>query len=124
MTDPSDYFAAKEAWEREHPGEVYTTAMHYSSGPHARVLTDYWTQFDEAAPLACAACGWEGATKDGSMELFDELFDVSCPKCDQMLLVVSYPTLEQTRAAAAAGNPAAEEERRRMEGTPPPEPAE
>ena len=63
MTDPRDYVAAKEAWEREHPGEVYTTAMHHSSGPRPRVLTDYWTQFDEAAPLACAACGWEGASE-------------------------------------------------------------
>ena len=52
LTDPRDYFAAKEAWEREHPGEVYTTAMHHSSGARPRVLTDYWTQFDEAAPLA------------------------------------------------------------------------
>jgi hypothetical protein len=32
------------------------------------------------------------------------LFDVSCPKCSKMLLVVPFPTGEQVREAAAAGN--------------------
>lgn len=110
-----DYFEAKRRWEREHPGEVYTTAMHHRAGPAARVLQNYWTQFDESAPLECPSCGWKGATGDGSMQLHDELFDVSCRSCGQMLLIVSYPTVEQTRDAAAAGNVAAQAELRRIE---------
>jgi len=41
------------------------------------------------------------------MEPYDALYDVHCPGCGRMVLVVSYPTPEQTRRAAAAGNPRA-----------------
>src|SRR2546421_445844 len=98
--DTSGYLAAKEAWEREHPGEVYTTQMHYTGGPSARVVTDVWERYDEDARLACFSCDWEGAVRDGSKGFYAELFDVSCPECDQMLLIVNHPTIEQTRAAA------------------------
>ena len=42
--------------------------------------------------------------KDAVSEEYKDLFDVSCPKCSKMLLVVPYPTIQQTREAAAAGN--------------------
>ena len=100
----SDFFTAKQAWEREHPGEVYTTARHYSRGPTARVLTDYWEQYVEESRLSCPACGWQGDNGEAVKELHEELFDLSCPRCEKMLLIVSYPTLEQTREAAERGN--------------------
>ena len=105
-----DYFAAKAAWEKDHPGELYSTARHYRSGASARVLADYWTHYSESAPLKCEACGWEGLIRDGDIEPYTESFDVSCPKCERMLLVVPYPTVEETRAAALAGNVVAQRE--------------
>ncbi len=68
----------------------------------------FW-DYDRDATLTCPGCGWSGSGA-GNEEYFDELLDVSCPQCDRMLLIVSFPTAEETRAAAAAGNPRAEAE--------------
>jgi hypothetical protein len=89
-------------------GELVSTTARYGSGPSARLLGYYG--YDPATPLECPACGWSGAGKDASQEMHQELFDVSCPRCDQMLLVVSFPTIEETRQAAAAGHPGAIDE--------------
>lgn len=115
MEDRGDYLEAKRRYEREHPGEIYTTAMHHRPGPAARVLTDYWEQYDEEVPLPCPSCGWSGRTGDADISLHDELFDVCCPRCERMLLIVNYPTLEQTRAAAQNGNEAARRDLVRLE---------
>ena len=61
----------------------------------------YWA-YDRDAPLACG-CGWSGAGADNE-EHSRELLDVRCPACGTILLIVPYPTIEETRAAAAAGN--------------------
>ena len=103
-----------EEWEREHPGEIASTAAVYSTGPHARIAASYW-DYDDQAELTCPACGWRGRAKDADREHFSELFDVSCPACDQMLLIVSYPTLEETREAAERGNEDAQRELGRIE---------
>lgn len=51
-------------------------------------------------------CGTRFRVGDG-MEPYDCLYDVHCPGCERMVLVVAYPTPGQTRRAAAAGNPKA-----------------
>jgi hypothetical protein len=51
-------------------------------------------------------CGWSGTVFDG-FEPYGELYDVRCEECNRMLLIVSYPTVEETKEAAAAGNPRA-----------------
>jgi len=61
--------------------------------------------YDADAELTCPACSWRGTI--GPDEYFEELFDVRCPACEQMLLIVAYPTHDETRVAAAAGNPKA-----------------
>lgn len=59
-------------------------------------------------------CSWSGPP--GPYEdYFHELLDVTCPRCDTMLLIVPYPTDAETRAAAAAGNEEAIAELRRIE---------
>lgn len=63
---------------------------------------NYW-DYDREQAIACSRCGWTG-TGGGHEELFDELLDVCCPKCELMLLIVAFPTGDETRAAAAAGN--------------------
>ena len=40
---------------------------------------------------------------------------MTCPDCDSMLLIVPFPTYEQTRAAAADGNEEAIAELQRIE---------
>ena len=67
-----------------------SSAEDYSGGPAAKVILSH--QYDEDATLECPACEWTGPARDGDMDLFDELFDVSCPSCDKMLLVVNYAT--------------------------------
>lgn len=65
---------------------LYSSAEHYSSGPVAKLILSH--QYDEDGPLECPACDWSGPAKDGDVNLFDHLFDVCCPRCDQMLLIV------------------------------------
>ncbi len=107
--------AYERALELEKDGETETDAWlllsMLNSEPaqtHGARYVAYW-EYDPDAPLTCPDCGWSGSGA-GSQELFEELFDVSCPQCDSMLLIVPYPTAAETRAAAAAGNPKAQAE--------------
>lgn len=52
----------------------------------------------------CPDCGWSGKMDEMSNELFNEVMDFSCPSCDKMILIVSYPTLDEIEEAAASGN--------------------
>lgn len=54
--------------------------------------------------FACPDCGWSGGYKELALEMHRDLTDGSCPHCDKMLIIVSYPTSEEIREAAAAGN--------------------
>jgi hypothetical protein len=57
----------------------------------------------------CWKCQWRGAAREGSREDYEELFDISCPRCDTTLLIVStVVTKEEVEEAAAAGHPAAQ----------------
>jgi len=84
------------------PEKPETTASRYGPRPAARLVSYY--EFDPEAGVTCGACGWKGRAGDGSREYHQELFDTSCPRCDRMLLIISYPTDYEVRAAAAAGN--------------------
>jgi hypothetical protein len=72
--------------------------------PH---IGQYYTEYRKEDPSSCPECGWTGVVRDLAMEMHNELFDLSCPRCDKMLLIVPYPTGPETRAAAVAGNPEA-----------------
>jgi len=71
-------------------GELMSTAERYQVGPSAKRLE--YEDYDEEAVLECPACGWRGQAKDGDLETWTEVADVSCPHCSKMLLVISYPT--------------------------------
>jgi hypothetical protein len=64
---------------------LYSTAEHYSDGPHAKVLRYY--QYDSAKKLGCPGCGWVGDGDSADTNYFSELFDIRCPDCDLMLLI-------------------------------------
>jgi hypothetical protein len=101
---------AEESWPKEWidpvTGERLTTMATHRSGPYAKPIEYY--AYDENATLACWKCEWSGPAKDGARGYFKELFDVSCPRCETMLLIVSFPTADATKAAAASGNARAE----------------
>ena len=47
----------------------------------------------------CGDCGWQGLGSElKTGEMFRELMEMECPGCDERLLIVSYPTLAESRA--------------------------
>jgi predicted Zn-ribbon and HTH transcriptional regulator len=60
---------------------------------HAKVIE--YADYSVDMPLQCPVCGWRGTPKEsGWIEHHDDLLDVSCPNCEKMLLVVSYPLIK------------------------------
>ncbi len=55
----------------------------------------------------CPECGWAGFGRDLSEEYYDQLYDGSCPKCDKILAIISYPSIGLTKKLAAEGHPEA-----------------
>ena len=75
----------------------------------AKILS-YYAFDDGAEMITCPECGWSGAAREASDEYYEELFDVSCPRCERMILIVSYPTPAETKEAAEDGDPRAQKE--------------
>ena len=46
-------------------------------------------EFDREKKLKCPDCGWKGLP-EGNIEIHERLMDVACPKCDKMILIVSF----------------------------------
>ncbi|MEX0621829.1 MAG: HD domain-containing protein [Candidatus Woykebacteria bacterium] len=74
---------------------------------YAKII-DYY-DYEKEQLLECPVCSWRGKAKDGNMDYSDDLFDLSCPKCNQMVLVVSYPLMEDVKREYAKGNPKVDE---------------
>jgi len=89
---------------------LYSTAEHYSDGPRTKILRYY--QYDAAQEISCSTCGWKGTGSQGAQHMFDELFDVRCPSCGTMLLIIGYPTFPEIEEAAKRGNEEAKKELR------------
>lgn len=73
----------------------------YAYTGSARIVSAYAVHDDDR--FVCP-CGWQGSLTELDTEIFDELADGSCPKCDRMLLIREFPTLAQMRRWAARGN--------------------
>ena len=54
--------------------------------------------------FSCPDCGWIGETKSMARAIRKLMIGLSCPDCEKTLLILSYPTPEETREAAAEGN--------------------
>lgn len=63
-------------------------AKHFMVSEPAPIME--YKDFNDEAKLKCPVCNWTGSAK-GHIEYYDQLFDVTCPVCDKMLLVVNYP---------------------------------
>jgi hypothetical protein len=60
--------------------------------PDQRAKGIEYKEYNEDMPLECPMCHWKGTPKTSQyIEYYDDLLDVSCPICDKMLLIVSYP---------------------------------
>lgn len=55
---------------------------------HRAPIIEY-RNYDENKELQCPICGWHGLAKANTDS--DSCLDVSCPICDKMLLIASYP---------------------------------
>ena len=67
------------------------------------LMLNYYDYEDEDQ-LVCPRCGWDGPVGGGNTELFEDLLQVSCPRCEKHLLLASFPTEEETEQMANRGN--------------------
>ena len=104
MAEETDGWVRDEESVRRIPDrtERYSSAAKYGSGEPA-LLLDYY-EYNRHERLTCPNCSRSGQAEQATLDHHEELFDISCPRCEKMLLVVGYPTLEHIRQAAAAGN--------------------
>jgi hypothetical protein len=66
---------------------------------------EYYDDSWRIQEFRCPVCGWSGRPyEDMRPEGFSELMHFECGACDEILVIVLYPTRELTREAAAAGN--------------------
>ncbi len=57
-----------------------------------------YADYNENMPLQCPVCKWKGTPKkSGWIGYYDDLLDVSCPNCEKMLLIVSYPLVKNVK---------------------------
>ncbi len=50
------------------------------------------------AQLTCPDCGWSGTGREtGVGEIFSELFEFNCPRCDEKLGICNHPSIEDAR---------------------------
>ncbi|WP_024868174.1 hypothetical protein [Pseudoxanthomonas suwonensis] len=75
------------------------------------VLVENYFQVDwRSRTIECEACEWRGDSRQMSLEPHEDLSEYLCPRCEDILLVVRHPDMDQVRAAAAAGHPEALEQ--------------
>ena len=56
---------------------------------HAKIMQ--YQDYDENQKIECPICHWQGKAKGGDIEYYDVLMDISCPKCEKMILIIDYP---------------------------------
>lgn len=74
------------------------------------VVDDYFQPGWRTRTHECAACEWRGDSGDMVLQPHEDLSEYLCPRCEDIVLVVRHPDLEQVRAAATAGHPEAMEQ--------------
>lgn len=76
----------------------------------SRLIDDYFQPGWRTREVECAACGWRGDSRAMALQPHEDFSEYQCPRCEDIVLVVRHPDLEQVRAAAAAGHPEAREQ--------------
>ncbi len=76
----------------------------------ALTLDNYFTPGWRDQTHTCPACEWQGSARQMSMELHEDEAEFDCPQCENPVLLVLHPRLEEVQAAAAEGHPEAIEQ--------------
>jgi hypothetical protein len=85
-----------------------TTSASFDGRGSMRAPVVHLYHFDETAPLTCPVCGWEGTGADADRNSYSDVFDLCCPACSKMLVVVPRVLdIELVKREAALGNPRA-----------------
>jgi hypothetical protein len=92
---------------RLHKGHVHMEQNEADGTSRAR-LYRYFDGY-RSETFHCPSCSWAGGFEQLEQEQYRDLFDGSCPQCEKMLMIVSYPTAEEIRKAAADGNEKAQQ---------------
>ncbi len=56
-----------------------------------------WFDNWKTESLDCPKCGWQGTIDMDSTGEFDQLLDFRCPKCNEMLAIINFPTPDEVR---------------------------
>jgi hypothetical protein len=75
----------------------------------AGIVENYFRPDWRMRAVTCV-CGWQGDSRSMVMQLHEEVTDYACPDCENTLLIVSHPDIEQVRRAAADGNAEAQQQ--------------
>jgi hypothetical protein len=62
-------------------------------------------------PLTCPSCGWTGCARDASMEMFQDLFHLECPKCPKIIAIFYFAEVKHPEP----GDPGYEEWKKRRD---------
>lgn len=60
--------------------------------------------YNDREQLFCPSCQWKGTGEEVEPEVRRDALDIECPRCGTLILIILYPTLDQTREAAGKGN--------------------
>jgi len=74
------------------------------------VVENYFQPGWRTRTFECIACEWRGDSRAMQLQPHEDLSEYLCPQCEDIVLVVRHPDLEQVRAAAEAGHPEAQEQ--------------
>ena len=75
----------------DHDGAMKAKPREFIYSGSARTFA--WYEVDDTDRFLCA-CGWSGTVGKLIIEEFRELVDGSCPQCDRMLMIRSFPANE------------------------------
>ncbi len=78
--------------------------IHAWVGPDATVGTVEYFNNEWRELSARCDCGWDISQSRHCYEVFDDLFEVHCPRCDHKFVNVLHPTRGDIEQAAAAGD--------------------
>lgn len=82
-------------------GRAVTGVREYPYEGRARRFR--WYELADDDIFVCR-CGWRGTFSDCATEMFRDLVEATCQRCDTMLAIRAHPTTSQTRQAVAAGD--------------------
>jgi predicted RNA-binding Zn-ribbon protein involved in translation (DUF1610 family) len=76
----------------------------------AELVANFYEPGWRSRRYECDACQWRGDSRQMSLEPHEDQSEYSCPQCEDILIIVRHPSLDQVQEAAAQGHPEAVEQ--------------